>query len=174
MPTSNLAVWPAILHLAWEVKPARVLDVGPGFGKGGLLLREYVGCPPIFQIDAVESWEPYVNGRLHAIYDEVIQGDVLEMTDDELARYDLVMMIEVIEHLEKEDGLELLDRIPGYVIVCTPRDFFQNPEAEMIPPEKHRSHWSVVDFGGRADRHDIGSQQIGAVLVRLNRKEEDL
>jgi len=167
MPTSNLAVWPAILHLAWEIAPKYVLDVGPGHGKAGVLLREYVGSPPIEKVDAIELWEPYVTDRMRAIYDEVIVGDVCMMTDDELAQYDLILMVEILEHLEREDGLKLLNRIPGDVIICTPRDFFQNPEWEVCPPEMHRSHWAATDFGNRVIRYDLNSLGIGAVLVRL-------
>lgn len=164
MPTSNLAMWPMILQLAKEVKPRRVLDVGPGHGKGAVLLREYVGCPPIERIDAVEAWEPYVTPRLRAAYDTVLVVDVLDMAEHDLASYDLVLMVDVIEHLEKGDGLALLERIPGRVIVCTPMEFFQNPQHLQIPPEAHWSLWSLADFAGRVE---MDASQLGGVLVRL-------
>lgn len=168
MPSSNLALWPAIIHLAWELKPRLVLDVGPGHGKGAVLLREYIGCPPIERVDAVEAWPGYVTERLLCLYDHVYGCDVLELADHELEVYDLVLMIDVIEHLEKDVGAELLARIPGWAIVCTPESFFENPEHEEIPPEQHRSLWSVADFGDRVE-HD--ASQLGGVLVRLRALE---
>lgn len=165
MPTSNLAIWPAILHLVHQVQPSVILDVGPGRGKGAMLLREYIGCPPIVRVDAVEAWEPYVTPRLKAVYDNVYIMDVLEMADHELERYDLVLMVDVIEHIDKPDAIGLLERIPGRVVVCTPEQFFQNPEHKEVPPEKHRSLWTVDDFGSRVEAN---MSQLGGVVVRLS------
>ena len=168
MPTSNLACWPSILNLVWKVQPHRILDVGPGWGKAGILLREYVGCPPIERVDAVEAWEPYVTDRMRAIYDEVFVMDVADMTDDELASYDMVLMVDVLEHMERDDAIKLLERIPGRIVICTPRDYFQNPEWEEIPPEAHRSVWTYNDFDGRREAIDEPAlNNLGAVLLRL-------
>ncbi len=138
--------------------------MGPGWGKYGILLREYVD--PDLIVDAVEAWEPYVTRRLEAAYDEVITADVCSFFEP-LADYDLVLMVDVLEHLEKADGLAVIDRIPGWIVICTPAEFFQNPEAVEIPPERHRSLWSVTDFGDRLE-HD--ASQLGGVLVRLRPK----
>jgi hypothetical protein len=166
MPTSNLALWPAILDLVWQVHPERVLDVGPGHGKAGVLLREYCGTEIV---DAVEAWEPYVTPRLRAIYDSVWTGDVMDFPPASLDGYDLVLLVDVIEHLSREDGFELLHRIPERVVVCTPAEFFQNPEHEDCPPEKHRSLWSLTDFG---DRVEADASALGGVLVRLGPRSE--
>ena len=162
MPTSNLALAPAIIHLCWEVQPARILDVGPGWGKYGLLLREYVN--PKATIDAVEMEPSYITPRLEAIYDTVYKCDVRDFGEGTLETwYDLVLMVDVIEHLTKEDGLALLERIPGHVVVCTPSEFFQNPDT--VPSEVHRSLWTPEDFGDRLEVQWVNAQ--GAVLVRL-------
>ncbi len=166
MPTSNLACWPSILNLCWQVHPHSVLDVGPGWGKAGILLREYVAAN---RVDAVEAWGPYVTPRLRAVYDEVIVGDVRDLPDEKLASYDLVLMADVIEHMDRQDALTLLWRIPGYVVLCTPREFFQNPEAAEIPPEEHRSLWTPQDFHFRAEVIDYEAHRtLGAVIARLS------
>lgn len=162
MPTSNLALWPAILNLVAECKPASVLDVGPGHGKGAVLLREYCG---VGTVDAVEAWPPYAEQfKLSVLYDHLFQEDVLSWPRSPFAMYDLVLMVEVIEHMSKEDGLALLERIDCPVVICTPMKFFQNPEHVEIPPEKHRSLWSLEDFGDRVDKD---ASMYGGVLVRL-------
>lgn len=163
MPTSNLSLWPTIVHLVWEVQPKWILDVGPGRGKAGVLLREYIGEPPIERIDAVEAETSYITDRLRCLYDDVFIGDVLNVPDEHLDSYDVVLMVDVIEHLEKEAGLELLDRIIGRVVICTPATFFDNPP-ELPESEKHRSLWSVADFG---DRVEVDASRDGGVLVRL-------
>jgi len=162
MPTSNLALWPSILHLVWEVKPARVLDVGPGWGKAAGLLREYVD--PAVTVDAVEAWPGYVTDRLRAAYDDVLVADALTLSDEVLGRYDLVLMVEVIEHMEKGAALALLSRVRCPVVVCTPAEFFSNGP-DLPPTEDHVSLWSVSDFG---DRVEADRSEMGAVLVRLS------
>lgn len=166
MPSSKLELAPTILNMGWVCNPKRILDVGPGKGKYGLLIREYLN--PLERLDCVEAWEPYVSEFpwLAAIYDNLIIGDVRDLSNEHLAEYDVVLMIDVIEHMDKEDGLTLLNRIPGAVIVCTPENFFQNPEADEIPTEKHRSLWELADFG---DRVEVDNSQLGGVLVRLKR-----
>lgn len=154
--------------MVWEVKPRSVLDVGVGFGKYGLLLREFVGCPPIERLEGIEAWQPYVDNFpwLQCIYDRVQVGSVLNLTRAELAEFDLVLMVDVLEHLDKDAGHALLNRIDGHVVICTPAEFFQNPEAEERPPEMHRSLWSVEDFAG--PRLQLGYERLGGVLIRLS------
>lgn len=152
---------PQVVELVTTVHPERVLDVGPGRGKFGVLLREYVA--DLKRLDAVEAWPGYVTPRLKAIYDHVYQRDVCELTDAHLAEYDLVLMSEVIEHLQKDVGLALLDRIPGRVVVTTPAEFFYNGP-NLPPTETHRSLWGVADFGNRVEED---ASQLGGVVVRL-------
>lgn len=167
MPTSLLALAPAVVHLAWDCHPRRVLDVGPGFGKYGLLLRENFGAGKLQAVDAIEMEPSYLEGEqgrgLRGIYDILFEGDATTMPSEFFADYDLVLMLDVIEHMEKEAALQLLADIPGRVIVSTPVDFFHNGPG-LPESETHRSHWERGDFGDRVE-HD--ASQMGAVLVRL-------
>lgn len=169
MPSSNLLCAPEVIQLVHEVDHTRVLDVGPGYGKYGVLLREYTRG--IERLDAVEAWAPYVDERLRCVYNHVYQRDVLLLSDRELRSYDVVLMVDVIEHLAKGDALALLERIEGSVVICTPRDWFQNPEADEIWSEAHRSHWTVDEFAAmeRCERSYVN--QLGAVMARLGRSE---
>lgn len=161
MPTSQLEMWPAIINLIYEAKPRSILDVGPGNGKGGLLIREYIGKPDI--LDAVEAWPGYINPIMAAIYDTIFPADVCALSDDILASYDLVLMIDVIEHIEKSAALDLLSRIPGTIIICTPIEFFDNPP-DLPYTERHISHWTIDDF---APRIQGDHSQLGGILVQL-------
>lgn len=172
MPSSNLVLAPSILAMAAEVKPRRILDVGPGNGKYGLLVREYL--PPVESLVAVEAEPRYLDSFpwLATIYDALVPGDVVEMTDDFLARFDLVLMLDVLEHIDHDAAVDLLRRIPGRVIISTPRDFFQNPEADQgWETERHRSIWtatSIVEAVGRPlEVEDLNAWHIGGILVRV-------
>lgn len=162
MPTSNHWLMSDVLTLVQEAAPKTVLDVGPGRGKFGVLIREYV--PTLERLDAVEAWRPYITPLLECIYDVVWAVDVRDFSADQLGSYDLVLMSEVIEHLPKEDGLRLLARIPGHVVITTPEEFFES--VDYPPTERHISHWTREDFGSRIEND---RSRLGGIVVRLAR-----
>lgn len=155
MPTSALAVVPTVLNHMVALDPSSILDVGAGFGKYGVLFREY--CPKHPTMVGVEAWEPYVaDHRLRGIYDHLHVGDVLDLDDYTLNSTDVVFMGDVIEHLEKDRALELLTRIHRPMVINTPEHFFHN--GDNLPwTEEHRSHWTLDDFRatGRVQREDV-------------------
>lgn len=167
MPTSLLALAPEIVRLTWEVQPKNVLDIGPGWGKYGLLLRENFPRDHFVRIDAVEMEPSYIDGRqgagLMGIYDELFDIDATLLPPEFFAGYDFVLMADVIEHMERDAALDLLARIPGRMLISTPVEFFHNGDG-LPESETHRSHWTVEDFG---DRVEVDASQMGAVLVRL-------
>lgn len=150
MPTSKLsAALPVILTLTEATRGMdrfEMLDVGPGHGKYGLLAREYL--PNLGLLDAVEAESRYITPLLWEIYDTVICDDVRHWHEEQLD-YDVVLMADVIEHMPISEGLQLLQRTPGHVVVTTPRRFFQNPEAaEGWPTEVHHCVWTRDLFDG--------------------------
>lgn len=165
MPSSNLALAPTIIHLVHVTQPHKsVLDIGPGRGKYGLLLREYLNEPPEI-LDAIEVEPSYVTERLRAVYDEVFLDDVRNWSRQDLGFYDVVLLVDVIEHLDKSDGLELLGRIPGRVVICTPEEFFSNGPG-LPPSEEHRSLWTKADFESvRTVEADVSA--LGGIILRL-------
>lgn len=145
MPSSNINVVPRLVQQLSVVNPRRVLDVGPGNGKYGLLAREYL--PELEVLHAVEAEPRYVDmfPWLHTIYDTVIVDDVLNLETEVFRQYDLVMMIDVIEHLDKTRALELINRIPCTLLISTPNGFMHQ-HLEDWPTEEHRSGWSMADL----------------------------
>lgn len=98
------------------------------------------------RVDAVEAETRYITDRLKAIYDVVLPVNVEDVPTRVLGAYDLILMLDVIEHIQKNDAIRLLSRIKARVLVSTPEHFFQNPEAVEYPTETHVSHWSLEDF----------------------------
>ncbi len=173
MPTSNLYNAPLICQLVRMTGAKKILDVGPGHGKYGVLLREYAGAEVV---DAVEMWAPYVvDYRLDGIYDNVYIGDALEMTEEpldcgrifpSLNDYDLVLSVSSIEHMPKEPAIEWLRRISGQVLIVTPMQWMQ--EDHQVPTERHQSLWTIEDFRTRfPKRFQLDASQRGAVIAQL-------
>ena len=63
MPSGVLLVAERTVTLAGTIQPTpqRILDVGAGYGKHGVLLREYLDPTPT--VHGVEAWEPYVKAH---------------------------------------------------------------------------------------------------------------
>jgi hypothetical protein len=161
MASSWYAQIPTILTLFRELQPRSVLDVGKGLGKYGFLIHEYFGLddtqrpdpgrPVIGQsripVDAVESEQAFLWPHLEHFYRKVYIGRV-ETLLDSLPSYHLVLMCDVIEHLEKEAGLRTLRHFlacGAIVIVSSPIDYFRQ-ENWGSADEAHVSHWTPADF----------------------------
>lgn len=167
MPTSALVMADPTVTLIAKTKPRTVLDVGPGYGKYGPIIREY--CHPTPQVDAVEAWPAYVEKHgLRGIYRNLYEADVMTLDPEILAQYDTVFMGDVIEHLAKDDALKLIARIPGHIVINTPEHFFHN--GDNLPwTETHRSHWEYQDFLGTG-RLEFYTVMHAGQLVHLGKR----
>lgn len=113
----------------------RVLDVGPGDGGYGRMLR----AMGYLRIDAVEAWEPNVREhRLAEVYDEVAVADVRSF--EPAGRYGLVILGDVLEHLDAADAQAALARLlraARFAVVSVPWRMEQGAVAGN-PFEIHR------------------------------------
>ena len=86
-----------------------------------------------------------------------------------LARVDLVLMVDVIEHMTPEQAVTFLGQCPqAWIVVCTPLTFFQNPP-HLPSTERHVSHWTTGQMArlGRPIDYVVEDETLGAVLARL-------
>src|SRR3990172_13362355 len=127
MPISDINAIPAIVNEIYRLQPERMIELGIGFGKYGVLCREvldamYGRCRPdqwFRKIDGVEAHGAYEN-PCWKVYNWVDVGNFL---GKEIAGYDLVLMVDSLEHLTKNDGEILLGRLilsNKHVIVSVP------------------------------------------------------
>lgn len=168
MPTSRWALVEEVVAMVDQVPHDHVLDVGPGWGKYAVALRECLNVRPV-RIDAVEMVKEYVDTHgLATLYDTITIGDVCHLPSETLAGYDVVLMVDVIEHLDDVAAFALLDRIPGRVVICTPVEWFQTDDG-LPEPERHRSHWTAWSWEIVAERRpvEVEYQSLGGWLVRL-------
>lgn len=154
MPSSYIDSVPPIVKLLVDISPGAVIDVGPGWGKYGLACREYL-------LSLQDLWAVEVTpGRLpiqDAIYDRVIEEDVRRLCEPGSAwpweRFDVVLFIDVIEHLSLQDGHMVLRHVQSHgckVLVSTPQVFIEQHDPSN-PFEDHISLWRWEDFA----RHGI-------------------
>lgn len=81
-----------------------ILDVGPGYGKYGNLLK-----PEYKNVDALEIWEPYITQfNLKDIYRNVFVGDICTF---DFFNYDYLILGDVLEHIEIDRAIELTNKI---------------------------------------------------------------
>lgn len=142
MPTSEAAQIPYVCEAMRRLDPVSIIDVGCGYGKYGVLAREY--CDRLKWIDAVDVRPPR-----YKVYDRFSETDIRTAcfcTES----YDLALLLDVIEHLEYDEGLRLLatlTRGARRVLVTTPLGF-RRQEVEGMPHETHRSGWWPWSFKG--------------------------
>jgi SAM-dependent methyltransferase len=85
-------------------KESTILDVGCGHGFYYKLLNSYFN-----KFDAVEVWKPYIEEyNLESMYDNVYNTNIL---DFEFDYYDIIIMGDILEHIELNEAKKLVDRL---------------------------------------------------------------
>lgn len=168
MPSGRPNIISPVIDLIMKINPDSILDVGSGFGKWGFLLREYLEVwqgrlyPKDWKkrIDAIEIFTEYTKLPWYAvIYNNIYNQDITEY-DGILANYDLVLFMDVVEHVDKEKGLEMLKKARHW-IVSTPNYVSGQSAIFGNAHEAHISEWSQNDFKKSiviSDRWIIGYQ----------------
>lgn len=145
-----------------RLRPSSILDVGVGMGKFGLLMREYLEgwghhryCKDRWQvrIDGCEIFPQYIQPWHRELYDEIIVGDIRQQRFTK--PYDLILIVDVIEHFPKPEGMALIRGLPyKNLIISTPnfktRGIGRNKEN---PHQDHLSVWTAADF--RTFKHQV-------------------
>ncbi|MCU0611673.1 MAG: class I SAM-dependent methyltransferase [Candidatus Eisenbacteria bacterium] len=157
MPSSDFNQIGPIVELIVLTNPQSVLDVGCGFGKFGVLAREYLELwdgrgrygDRTRRIDAVEAFEPYITPLHRFIYDEILIGDAGGIIPGIEHAYDLALLIDVIEHQDRDAGHALILACLAKcrnVLVATPK--FPGEQGSLFgnPAETHRSSWQQADL----------------------------
>lgn len=81
-----------------------VLDVGCGQGDYYEMLKDHFK-----KIDAVEIWEPYIEKfKLKEKYSNLYHTNIMNFDFD---YYDIIIMGDILEHLSREDSVNLLNKI---------------------------------------------------------------
>jgi SAM-dependent methyltransferase len=173
MPTSDIHNMNAIMSVITKLRPKSVLDLGCGFGKYGLLMREYLDVWDerfnrsdwTVNLEAIEGCERYRSPVLDFIYNKVYYADASSVLPD-LGRFDLILIADVIEHFEKAAARNLIAECfkhTGVVVVSTPVDFFAQGALCGNEYEIHRCVFTDGDFPPQVNVRTI--RMMGNIFV---------
>ena len=159
MPTSFYENIPDILLAIRNEKPKTVLDVGFGRGKYGFLINEYF---PEIEVDGVEVFNDYVQPIHRHIYNKIYREDIFEM---DIPEYSMYLLVDVLEHWDKDKGRELLDKMTkmGKVLISTPKNPGVQGASHGNEWERHISKWELSDFSN----YKFKQYQNGVSLIYL-------
>ena len=159
MGTSNWQNISYCVGLLRRLKPASVLDVGTGFGRWGVLCREFLDvwdgreARGLWQtrIEGIEAFPGCLTPLHGYIYDRLHVGDAVELLPT-LGAFDVVYLGDVVEHQTKDRAWQLLDeavrhaRQAAIVTIPIGEDWPQEMGWDGNTYHPHRSIWQVEDF----------------------------
>jgi hypothetical protein len=181
MPTSHPFQLNELTNLILLINPKTVLDIGVGFGKYGFLTREYLELWTqtsnyhnwTRQIDGVEAYQNYLT-PIHAyIYNHVYIGDALKVLPNLKTTYDLILLIDVLEHFSYEDGVKLLEACQDHaknILISTPFDIGNQTTSFGNELETHRFQWQKKHFADYPNRLFIPNPQ--SLIIYIGTDEE--
>lgn len=135
MPTSNVMFKSETIDYIknkFKDKSISILDVGAGIGTYSDLLKDEYD-----NMDCCEIYEPYIDKyQLRNKYNNVYVKNII---DFEFEYYDLIIMGDILEHIDKDTAILLLNEIVNKceeLIVCVP---YQLP-AGPYEGNNHEAH----------------------------------
>ncbi len=128
----------------------KILDVGFGYGEWGLMLRTRKNGNP--HIVGIDIFKPYYDKQKPLrIYNEIHNINALDYPKNVKETFDIILMSEVLEHIEKKDGYQLLEKLEtlctSLLIVTTPRgETFHGTAVDENIHNCHISGWEPLEL----------------------------
>ena len=158
MGTSNWQNISYCINIIRKINPQKILDFGVGFGRWGILAREFLEVWEgkvhsnewTLQIDGVEKFNSNIEDYHNYFYSSVYNIDAFEYIKTTTEYYDLIITGDMLEHLEKKIALEFLNVClskSNYIMINIPigRGWEQD-EIYGNKYEKHLSIWKINEF----------------------------
>jgi len=158
MGTSNWQNISYNIELIRKINPKSILDIGVGFGRWGILYREFLeiwddgryNCDWLRTIDGVEIYPGYVQEYHKYFYDTIYINNALDFLKSLDREYNLINFGDVIEHMDRKIGEEIIDLALSksrYVLITIPiGKHWQQEGTKENPYEEHKSIWYNRDF----------------------------
>lgn len=153
MPIGSLSVFATMMDALNKSKPKSVLDLGMGMGIYAAGIRQWCDMGYGFRtyIEGVEIFEEYKNSSW-LLYNDFTVCSIDEYLKNSTSKFDCILLMDVIEHFEKQKGFELIENIKqhlekgGMFYIATPGIFCEQGSVHGNESEKHLSLWSSEDF----------------------------
>ena len=120
-----------------------VLDLGCGYNSP----IQY--CKQHFSV-GVELFEPYLlESKKKGIHNQYIKADIREIKFKPDS-FDVILCSEVIEHLKKKEGYELIGRMEKWakkkIIITVPNGYIWQDDLDNNKLQKHQSEWCAKEL----------------------------
>lgn len=155
MPIGSHVLVSHVVQGLVERRPAKVLDLGIGFGFYGAAVRQWLdfGILPGAgtELVGVEAWAEY-RSPLWELYDRIYCQPIPDFLDANTEVFDAILLLDVIEHFPKAEGDRLIPALKsrtapnGQLVIGTPAIFHPQGDYMGNPFERHHSLWSEDDF----------------------------
>ncbi len=158
MGTSNWQNISYNIGLVRKINPKSILDVGVGFGRWGILFREFLETwdHGIYDgdwnitIDGVEIFPDYIREYHKFFYTAVYINNALDYLRSMEKEYDLINFGDVLEHMDRAEGEVAINTAldkSRFVLINVPiGKHWQQDGTGENPHEAHRSVWYNRDF----------------------------
>lgn len=136
--------WGGEEHLKKELSNCdSVLDLGCGYNSP----IQYCNIP--FSV-GVEIFEPYLQkSKKKGIHNQYIKSDIREI-EFKPKSFDVVLCGEILEHLTKEEGYELIKKMKKWtknkIVITTPNGYLWQDSYDSNLLQEHKSGWNVKEL----------------------------
>jgi SAM-dependent methyltransferase len=153
------------LNTVWRIldkNAESILDVGCGKGEP----MQFINRHRRFYTVGVDIFEPYIaECRRQGIHDEYLQCDVRHLPFEDNS-FDIVICLEVLEHVEAEEGQALLKNLERIarkqVILSTPVGHYEQTSFDGNKHQEHKYLWQPADLEAAGYRViGIGLRNLG-------------
>lgn len=158
MGTSNWQNISYCVDLIRKINPQKVLDVGVGFGRWGMVCREFLdvwnGRVDIStwktEIIGIEVFSKNINSYHDYFYNEIINENAHKFLKETGDSFDLIILGDVLEHFQKDEAYEVLEeslKKSNFVLLNIPLGkYWKQGELYGNIYEKHLSFWKDIEF----------------------------
>jgi hypothetical protein len=179
LPSSSHKHVSKIMDLVLKLDPYSILDVGTGFGKYGVLCREYLELWDgrqnynefLRKIDGVEAFGAYITPLHRFVYNNIYSEDILTLIDGVDYNYDLFLLIDVLEHFDKPAGRLLLEKLLSKskgVLISTPKNPSAQKNAFNNDYETHRAKWTRKEMSSFSNSFSLRDKTHLVVYLGTN------
>jgi SAM-dependent methyltransferase len=128
-----------------------IIDIGCGFGTWGHAIRSFVfrGGDKAYLVGC-DIFRPFIlKNKKYNPYDDLVLCDARHLPFQRKCA-DIVLSLEMIEHLDKELGFKFLENLDvlskDRILVSTPYGYLEQHDTDETQFEEHKSVWYAKDF----------------------------